>query len=402
MFKKTVTSLVAGAGLLAMVGAASAADININLYGASAQYKFWNAAAGPFLTSMQCTDVQKAEQASSSKHGITKGTCNDGVDTVYIRYSSKASYDGIYSCKGELPPGGQETCAGNTRQREMAAVVDWPNHLVTGLGCKEVTIGASDVAGSTFGQSSKGKIQGCNQPGSEITRSIPSIDTSSLSTYYRPIVVPFGFFANNALTGVDNITRLQALMLFSGKALTWDQFGDTYPEKDAVICLRHAGSGTHATLAAAVMRSDYPIATEQDCVDATHNYISFNDGSSDMMKCINTNIGNSTSDAAAIGYADADALSGSGAGTYPNVKPLNYEGAAPTRSNIQNGVYSFWSHQWLYECAPGNPTTHPWVQALATYAANDANLVALGLGDFWAAETSLKVQKSTDFSMPSF
>jgi hypothetical protein len=398
MFKKTVTSLVAGAGLLAMVGAASAADININLYGASAQYKFWNAAAAPFLTSKGCSDVVAAENADK-KHGITKGTL--GTDTIYIRYSAKASFDGVYSCKGEVPPPGEtpDSCiaSNGARYRSMADVVDWPTHLVTALGCKEVTIGASDVAGGSFGQQSKGKVKGCNVTGSVITRNIPTIDTSSLATYYRPIVVPFGFFANTALTGVDNLTRLQALMLFSGKALTWDQFGSAYPAKDTVICLRHAGSGTHATLAAAVMRKDQPIVKEEDCP-----YISFNDGSSDMMKCINTNDGVAVADAAAVGYADADALAGSGAALYPSVKPLNYEGAAPTRTNIQNGVYSFWSHQWLYECAPGNTTTHPWVQQLAAYAGVDANLVALGLGDFWAADSSMNVDKTTDFSMPTF
>ena len=395
MLRKTLKALVAGAGLLAIVGTASAAEVNINIYGASAQYKFWNAAATTFLEGEGCTDVVKGED-DSGKHGVTRGTC--GSDTVYVRYSAKASYDGIYSCKGEVPPSGQPTCEGSgSRYREMADTVDFGTGVVSALGCKEVTIGASDVAGGTFGQQSSGLLKGCN--GSSTTmesRSIPSIDTTGM-TYYRPIVVPFGFFANTAVgENVTNLTRLQALMLFSGKAFFWSDFGPNFPNKDTIVCLRHAGSGTHATLAAAVMRNDYPLAKEADCP-----YISFNDGSSDMMKCVNTNGGESTDTAAAVGYADADALVGKEA-TYPDVKLLTYQGAAATRDNIQNGVYSFWSAQWLYECDPTDTATHPWVVALNEFASDDANLAITGKGDYWSAQSSMNVDKANDFALPSF
>lgn len=396
MLRKTVKALVASAGLLTIVGAASGADVSINIYGASAQYTFWNAAATTFLENEGCTDVVKAED-ESGKHGITRGTC--GSDTVYIRYSSKASYDGIYSCKGEVPPSGQPTCEGDgSRYRELADGVDFGTGMVTSLGCKEVTIGASDVAGGTFGQQSQGLLKGCNGGSTTVeSRSIPSIDTTGM-TYYRPIIVPFGFFANTAVgENVTNLTRLQALMLFSGKAFYWSDFGPDYPNKDTIICLRHAGSGTHATLAAAVMRNDYPLAKEQDCP-----YISFNDGSSDMMKCINTNGGESTDNAAAVGYADADAIAGSSASKYPNVKALDYQGSPALRANIQNGVYDFWSAQWLYECDPTNTTTHAWVLALNEFASNDANLEITGKDDYWCAQSSMNVDKANDFAMPSF
>ena len=44
------------------------------------------------MTSIGCTGVQQAEDAAG-KNGITVGTC--GTDNLTIRYTSKASYDGI-------------------------------------------------------------------------------------------------------------------------------------------------------------------------------------------------------------------------------------------------------------------------------------------------------------------
>ena len=42
---RKLAAVAAGASLLAMAGAASAATVEINAYGASAQYDFWSAAA---------------------------------------------------------------------------------------------------------------------------------------------------------------------------------------------------------------------------------------------------------------------------------------------------------------------------------------------------------------------
>ena len=158
-------TVLSAALVLLAAAAASAAVIDINLYGASAQYLYWNDAADTFLIGQGCTNVEQAEDATR-KHGITKGTC--GADTVYVRYSAKASFDGIYSCKGQVPPDGQESCAGvSPRHREMAdeAATTWAGPppamgTVNALTCKVVGLGASDVNGNTFGQSSHGQIKG--------------------------------------------------------------------------------------------------------------------------------------------------------------------------------------------------------------------------------------------------
>lgn len=383
-------ALMSSVWLLTVV-AAQAATVDINLYGASAQYLFWNDAADNFLLDQGCTNVAQAED-STKKHGITRGTC--GADTVYIRYSAKASYDGIYSCKGQVPPGGQPTCsAQGPRYREMAdeTQTNWGTHVVNGLACKMVTIGASDVAGETFQQSSHGQLRG-HLGGGWVDRTISPIVTTGM-TYYRPVVVPFGFFKNNtANPGLTNLTRLMALMVFSGKAYNWSDFGPSYVNKDIIACLRHAGSGTHATLDAAVMRGDWPLVTYEDAP-----YVYFNDGSTDEMRCINENAGQSTASFAAVGYADADQSLTS----YPNVAAINYEGAPAQKVNITNGVYSFWSAQWLYECNPSDPVHHPWMVLLNAFAEDPANLPA-SKAAFWATQSEMQVEKANDFAMPQF
>jgi hypothetical protein len=397
--KHTAKVTVLAAALVLLVGTAASA-VDINLYGASAQYLFWNDAADDFLIDRGCTGVEQAHHTDGDgkhKHGITKGTCSEG--TVYIRYSSKASYDGIYSCKGEVPPDGQPTCAASgPRYREMAeeSTVVWagaPPAMgdVVDLSCQEVGIGASDVNGLTFGQTSAGEKKG-HLGGGWITRGISSIDTTGM-TFYRPLVVPFGFFANKA-ANLTNLSRLQALMIFSGKAFVWSDFGPTYENKDVIACLRHAGSGTHATLDAAVMRGDWPLVYEQD-----DPWIWFNDGSSDEMKCIDQNGGESTAGYAAIGYADADYLAGHSG--YTNVDAIMYQGQQPLKDNIKYCNYNFWSAQWLFECDPGDTTLHPLISELAAFASDASNLPA-SKATWWATQGEMECEKANDFAMPQF
>ena len=415
-FKKGLKTLgiIAAAATILGGSNATAATYNINIYGASAQYLFWNDTADDFLTNkVGCSNVQQAQHTDpvtgKNKHGITKGTKQNGAvtDTYYIRYTSKASYDGIYSCYGETSvPGGQPSCSSQgPRYREMADEnnTNFGTGVVSALACKKVTIGASDVAGETFGQSSSGAKYG-PAGGGNVSRTVPKIDTQAkgLTTYYRPVMVPFGFFANKtALPNLDNLTRLQALMVFSGKAFYWSDFGPSYPAKDVIACLRHAGSGTHATLNAAVMRNDENLADTEAAP-----YIWFNDGSSEEMACVNVNGGESTSTAGAVGYADADQKEkcfdgplGASA-KYANTVSLKYNGAAATRDNIKGAVYSFWSHQWLYECEPA-AAEHSLIVDLYNYA-KDASHLPASKQAYWSTESEMTLNKGTDYSMPSF
>lgn len=508
MLKNLMKGMIVGAAALTLAGTAHAADININLYGASAQHLFWNDMADDFLLSKGCTGV--VQDQVDSRQGITKGTC--GSDTVYIRYASKASFDGIFAVKGT---GGDPDSCGSPYQRKMVneATCPWDGVGGTncsGLKCVDIVLGCSDVAGSSFTQESHGQLKG-HKGGGYIDRSFSGIDDSGLDTY-QPNVVPFGFFAHKTVTktkcvgpepksptpgavkavstwgyqcydfndgykcvnnlcvggpnngnacndirdcgvedgksadcigyyqcvnslcsggvnvGVactranqcpdvtladtkceriplDNVSRLQAVMIFSGQAPNWKFFGDWYPDLGTAACLRHAGSGTHASMDYAVMRSTsndwgWPLLnTEASRLNPTTNTtdpaVYFNDGSSDEMTCINELPG-------AIGYADADQLEGSA--NFQNLFALKYNGVEPRRTKIRNGEYDFYSNQWLY----GNPARTAysavktsWVELMVAFAADPDNIPA-SKTRFWATQSEMRYNKSTDALYPGY
>ncbi|MBN1906200.1 MAG: hypothetical protein JW927_14000 [Deltaproteobacteria bacterium] len=439
MIKRIIQTTVLCGSLLGMVGAANAATIDVNLYGASAQYEFWTAAAPGFLQSQGCRTQDISTAKDSGAHGIAicRGTEQGGLgfngngNTYYLRYSSKASFDGIASVQNSNQfntPG----CT-NPGEREMAneATVNWGTGAVTSLSCKDVTIGASDVAAETFGQQSSGHLYGPRTTSNPTaTRSIGDLTMDPSYNVFRPIVVPFAFFRNaNPTTPVpyDNMTRLMATSIFSGQVANWSAFNPSNPNADmpVIVCMRHAGSGTVATLDAAVMRGDYSLVKnevpydDEDVLDGIAPAIYFNDGSSDMMRCVGGAGNRSGYDpytgVGAVGYADGDKVIMSDgtlpapnniageyhdAANYGDVKLMTWQGEMPTRSNIVNGVYDFWAAQWLY-ASPADSGAGSLVRALDAYASNPENIPA-SKAAFWAAQGEMKVEKFTDFSYPKF
>ncbi len=405
--KKT---LMAGAALLALSGAAQAANIDLNIYGASAQYLFWNAAAKPFLESKGCTGVT-ADQTAGGKDGITVGTC--GADTVTIRYSSKASYDGIYAVKGEDTA---NTCPGQPGQRKMKLALGADT-----TGCVDVHLGASDVAGESFVQESHGLLKG-PLGGVQTDRVFAGVDTTGL-TSHQPLVVPFGFFANKAIkvstcesgafagnlctdatkladcgasvnctsNTINNITREQAVQIFGGQVYAWTDFGASYSvdggDDTLVACLRHAGSGTHSTLDKVIFNGAAPVAVAV-AENTSGPTIYFNDGSSDEMKCINALAG-------AIGYADADQAN------LTNTVSLKYNGIPAARNLVRNGAYDFFSNQWMYEKPGLAADQKTLVEDLVAYAADPANL-PVSKAAYWAAGAEMVFNKGNDSSYPAY
>ncbi len=427
MKKQIKTTALAGAAVLALSGAASAAVIDLNVYGASAQYLFWNAAAPTFLTSVRgCTATTQAV-TTDGKNGITKGTGCDGTanNTINIRYSAKASYDGIRAVSNVDPA---NTCAGQPGQRPMIADVG-----NTATICQDVHLGASDVAGESFTQQSHGNLLGPNG-GVPTDRVFTGIPTTGL-TSYQPVVVPFGFFANKSVqvstcasganagnlcttatevadcgavglctTGaMSNISREQAVQIFSGNAFAWTDFGASYSvtgdgTNTVVACFRHAGSGTHSTLDNAVMNSKWggPLAINQSTVAPI---VYFNDGASDEMKCINGTTATALTPGA-IGYADGD----QDLTSFTNVVALKYNGLLPRRNMIRNGAYDFFSNQWLYENPAKTPATsvqHTLITQLNTFASNPANIPATKKA-FWASKGEMVWNKTTDQAYPAY
>ncbi|MFP4474802.1 MAG: substrate-binding domain-containing protein [Desulfatibacillaceae bacterium] len=407
--KKSFVIAMVSAVCMLMAGTALAADYNINLYGASAQFLYWNDAADNFLTtaSPEGPGCASADQATyDGKHGITRGNnCLGDGSTIYIRYTAKASYDGIFAVSDSSDPMAA-SCDSDNRKRMMvdeSSCTTWDDAGCTELSCQYVTLGASDVSGTTFKQYSWGQDAG-HLGGGAITRSFSGVPTTGLA-YDRPVVVPFGFFVNStALPTLDNLSRAMPVMIYSGQADYWDDFDSTLPNKKIVACLRHAGSGTHATLDAAIMRGDAALATmENPTGSGGAPVIWFNDGSSDMMRCIDQNGGFDTATHGAVGYADADYdLVGKG---YTNVSAVDYMGVTPSQEAIQNCAHTFWSAQWIFwdqNWVDTNLTSQEatLITQLMSFASDGSNLPSTK-ATWWSAQDDMNCSKATDWSFPT-
>jgi ABC-type phosphate transport system substrate-binding protein len=358
--KNIVASVVAGASLLTIVGTASAAITNdINIYGASAQFIFWKNQAVNYMTLQGCTGIQSA--SLDSKNAITKGSC--GGATRYFRSSSKASYDGPLAIQGNTTNPNRDTTCADPRQRKMVdeASCNWSTGVCTATKCTTVTGGASDVQVTSFQQESHGMLLGPSSSTKNVWtdrnfKGTGAMNEDGLSNC-RPLVVPFGFFVNKGVKkgGVEitDLTTAQARLIFSGQIADWSDLG--FDPQPMYACWRHAGSGTAAALDWDVMRP-----ADLHILEDTGNGYSFyfNDGSSDLMACVNGNAGG-------VGYADAD----QGLSSYPNVKAVTYNGVAPTKANITNGLYDFYTVQNLYTATP----TTPDMTSLCSFMKNPAN-----------------------------
>lgn len=423
--KKTIMkSAVLCASVFGMAMAANAAEINVNITGASAQFTFWSAAAGPFLTAQGCTNVQVAKQGTT--YGITRGTC--AGDTVYVRYTSNASYDGIASQKG-TDPFNKTSCVDKYTRAfadENNAGTTWGTvaapGAVGGTACKQVTVGASDVAASTFNQESHGMSLG-PLGGTYVDYIIKGIDDSGL-TIYNPIVVPFNFYKTTQVP-TSNMTRLMATQIFGGQVSDWQQLNAAWPSTPIVACLRHAGSGTAAGMEANVFRNEAQVSTNEDSGGLFGPITYFNNSSGDSIKCLQWA---SSQGFGGVSYADVDqVLSGGNIITDPanavsGVMHMAYGGEYGLKSNIVNGIYDYWTAQSMYEdkcesMTTGRPTTctgpvdprgvavggklHTWIDKMMTFASSPANIALSGKGNFWAAQGEMSVTKGSDFSWAS-
>ncbi len=426
MFKKILKGMVIGSAALTIAASAQAGTINVNLYGASAQYEFWTAAAPSFLTSLGCdaANLRSAKgKVSSRDTGAAVclgdqavqpgGDTGEGIggNTVVIRYTTEASYDGIRAVMADTAYDPDGCGSANRKQADLtsATLPTTGVGTVTALSCQDVHIGASDVAATTFNQKSEGYKLG-HLGGPYLNQEIifpDALQDPQAAGYNvdRPIVVPFGFFANNgrnvdysttpATTTVapekavpfDNMSRLMATSLYSGQVSNWNEFDPSLPPQRVTLCLRHAGSGTAATLDAAVMRGDYNLVIkEYTGSNASRPKIYFNNGSSDMVKCVGENFG-------AVGYADADKCVSGCSG----VKSMTYQGVAANSTNIKNGQYDFWAAQWLYNNEIGD--TKALIDELVLFASDEANLPS-SKAEYWASQDAMNWEKADDFQYP--
>jgi hypothetical protein len=447
--KKAIKATILGVSVLAAASVAQAADYQINIMGASAQSGFWNTNARIFLANTTGLNCTSTTVYGNKDDGATVGTnCAPAAglgitmaatDRVIVRYAAKASIWGPMAANGEDILADDACGPGEFSMLD----IDSATCATTGCAhkCVNITYGASDVAGEAFTQSSVGWIMGPRTDGvydgtatdsyyDDGENSYSGYDASALGNV-RPVVVPFSFFVTEDVP-VDNLSRLQAVLAFSGQATNWEDIGveangDPAVDTKMTLCMRHAGSGTHATLEHAVLHGDNSLVQIEN-IDGTDGSIKwFNEGSSDLIKCM-TYDGSLVWPVAtsyAVGYADSDkcgtamtkaeadadpndALTWSStcngvAGVSQNVKRIRYEGLVGDRASIRDCAYSFWAAQYLYyDAAEVNPATpannndkiH---KALYDFMADPAKVPGL----FWATQNEMQCVKANDFVFPT-
>jgi hypothetical protein len=351
-------------------------------------------------------------------------------DTVIIRYTTFASAEGVYAGLGIDPKNAEAGACSNATDRQMAdetnttfthgtSVIPAPTGGVHGVKCVDIQLGTADIDPACFTQKTYGPYKwdafGTNDPGTWTQwkdamgsifgqpdkHSCRDCDTwwirefspipvdSNNYTVFNPVVVPFAFFVHQASLGstVTNITRPMAQMLFSQQVENWSSF---YPglNQEVVLCIRHAGSGTHATMDWHVVNpfGMAQLAKHPDEVgDSTKIVQTYtNKGSSDEAGCIAYFPG-------AIGYLDADK---NGPDTCAGgVCRTLYQGVTASRDAIRKGLYDFEAANWVV--ANNTDAAANEVQDLMAYMADPSNLDLTDQAGFWASQDEMQVTRST-------
>ena len=451
MKKQIKVSLTISAALLAMSGIAQAAPAELNIYGASAQYTYWNAQAAHFAsTKLGCT--ASAAVNNGGKHGFVSATgctstlvpqnaANGNSRDLDIRYSGIASAEGPLAASKQAPLDASliisTAGACNVANGERAMYASSSTTV-----CKQVHVGTSDVAGESLTQKSSGQKFGPITTGGAFSVTMNGVDTSTLIPN-NTVIVPFGFFVNASVTAtsctagltgnyattaaqcdtapgkgdgvlgaaatITNISREEANLLFSGYIKNWSDLGAYFTPQPVVACLRHAGSGTHSALDLTVMNSGWgSVVASKEKTSTSAGvkappFIYFNQGSGDEIKCINGNTDAATTGSliGAIGYADADQALGVAA-TSQNVRQLKYNGNYPTRTAIRNGQYDFYTNAWLYtnnDATDANSIVNDATNGLIVYAQNPLNVPA-SKTNYWAAKSEMKFNRGSDVAYP--
>ena len=246
--------------------------------------------------------------------------------------------------------------------------------------------------------------------------------------------------AANCTTGpIDNVSRIMVANIFGKISTDWTDFGAAYTSTAAHTkiraCLRQAGSGSLATLNEAVMNngkwgkaliqtnstSCIPGAgTWPGCLPKIDNSdavaaVWFASSTDDMLHCVNL-LQN------AIGFSDADACTGTspytnGVHAYAaapysmpnlcsNLHMVTYNGTLPTRDNVRNGLYDFWTLENLYI----NGTTYPagsneqnfFNTAISTLTPTVLTNTKVGdSANYWTSTSEMRWTKTADTIYPT-
>lgn len=348
-----------------------------------------------------CLDNGTIATSTNATQGTTSGGSTVYNENVIIRYTTFNSAKGFQAAIENLDD--PDSCGdADQSERYMADVNNSTFELasfdangcavgaigtVDGLVCTEVNVGCGDTGPECFTQSTEGPTywdvypdagDGWYKMGSFLrwfqkeaaywyTASPPDFTGFTTLTQKSPFVVTFAFFLNDneahgralrsytndfGIHYMNNLSRAQAGLLFSGKVAKWSLFlddddqpgvnGNTYDD-NVMLCIRHAGSGTHATTDYAVLDPFYSFVSAAahpgfpPVLSGSQPAVMTNKGSSDEIECVAMNGGlddtahytAATHIYTAIGYADWDKLVDTeDADTYANLSTGDCENLA--------------------------------------------------------------------------
>jgi hypothetical protein len=412
------------AGLLSFAAMVTTANATtpLNIGGSSAARNFMGQT--PLNICDQSPTPSYYITADNNRHTWVCTVTTKGLSdtSVVIRYVATASADGI--TKLQVPTGdpasimqffdltGTLGCTGPTLTTvgtlQYNAFTNCSNTNITplvGPGALPVHMGASDVGGSSFGQS------GPLFTTPPITQ--PQLDDSTLNVT-QTAVLPFSIFVGKGVVKVDaggnpagpisGLTRLELEQIMARGVTDWTRLGygtvtDAAPTvvettSPIVLCIRNAGSGTKATLDQTIMIN----TTETPGVAPNANVI-FSGGTSGVLSCL---AGNRRS----IGYMDSDQETSflTGGANVGLAYAVRVDGTlvrdtslTDPRESLKCGRYAYWTNERLNRRTTSEGAD---IDALATAfitdASTSASIAALPVGSYWLAPSDMFVSKNAD------
>jgi hypothetical protein len=413
------------AGLLSVAAIATTANATtaLNIGGSSAARNFMGIT--PLGLCDQTPTPNYYITANNNFHTWTCTITTQGLSdtSVVIRYTATASADGIL--KLQVPTGdpasimqffdlgGTLGCTGpvvtTVGTKTYNAFTNCSNTNLTpltGPAALPVHMGASDVGGSSFGQS--GPLF-TTPPTTQ-----PQLDDSTLNVT-QTAVLPFSIFVGKGVVKVDSggnpagpisgLTRLELEQILARGVTDWTRLGygtvtDAAPTvvettSPIVLCLRNAGSGTKATLDQTIM-----INTTETPGLAPNANVVFSSGTGGVLSCLAAN-------RRSIGYMDSDQethflAGGDNVGLAYAVRvdgTLTHDvSKTDPREDLKCGRYSYWTNERLNRRTTSEGAD---IDALATAfitnASTSATIAALpGVGNYWLAPSDMFVSKNAD------
>ncbi len=408
--KKRYLPILAGALALAGLAGTAQAQTVINIGGSSAARNFMGNTplnlcdAGADITTYPKYYI-------SADNNLHTWVCNRAGLPIIIRYSATGSSDGINKL---LQPANNSasnmnfldhTLSGCTGPTDTTRVSDSKHYALfscpsTNTTSQGVTMGASDVQGSSFHQ--QGPLGTVVNP----------LDDSGLNSV-QVAVVPFSIYVGKGVVQLDSagtspngpitgLSRLQIEAIFNRAVTDWTRLGfgtvtDAAPgtletSSPIVLCLRNAGSGTKAAFAATLMIN----ASETNGGPAS---VIFSSSTSGVQTCLEAN-------RRSIGYMDSDQvtryLTGGAAVGLAYVVPMdgglaNNPVLPDRKRDLKCGKYAYWAGERLNRRSTSEGSDIDALQAAFVADASSAATIALiPQGVYWTAFSDMVVSKNSD------